>query len=129
MDKNCLICENLFTVTGMATSRKYCFECSPSYEKNNNKDRSSSITSIRRAVKRKLVKLKGGCCEICGYDKCIAALEFHHSDPSEKELELSASLNFSEKDIKNLISEVDKCILVCSNCHREIHSSMEFYHR
>ena len=118
----------MFITTGRGNSRKYCFECSPIYIKNNNKSRAISITSIRRAVKIKLLKLKGGKCEICGYDKCTAALEFHHKDPNEKEISISIGTNFSEKDIENLICELEKCILVCSNCHREIHSNMEFYH-
>jgi len=72
----------------------------------------------RKALKEKLVKYKGGKCEICGYDKCIAALDFHHMDPNKKDFNIGGSGVISFEKCKK---EVDKCILVCSNCHREIH--------
>lgn len=66
--------------------------------------------------------LKGKCC-ICGYNKNPTALEFHHTD-SNKENHVSriARLHFSEKRKLELLVEIKKCILVCSNCHREIHN-------
>lgn len=76
----------------------------------------------KRRTKEKLVEYKGGKCEICGYDKCIDALEFHHLNPKEKEFNISQS-NYS-KPFALLKKEVDKCILVCSNCHREIHANI-----
>ena len=68
--------------------------------------------------KLKLVEYKGGKCEICGYDKCVDALEFHHLNPDEKEFGLS---NVDTRALSILKKEADKCILICSNCHREIH--------
>lgn len=73
----------------------------------------------RHRIKRKLVEYKGGKCEICGYDKCLNALDFHHRNPEEKEFNLN-SANYT-RPLDVLYKEVDKCILVCSNCHREIH--------
>jgi predicted HNH restriction endonuclease len=69
-----------------------------------------------------MVEYKGGSCVKCGYKKCIGALEFHHIDPSKKDFTLShlKSSKFDDK-IKN---ELDKCILVCANCHREIHEEL-----
>lgn len=78
----------------------------------------NSVTDRRRKNKEELVKYKGGKCEICGYDKCIDALEFHHLNPDEKEFGIS---NGNIKSLNKLKKEVDKCILVCSNCHHEIH--------
>lgn len=77
-----------------------------------------NLKNSRLRLKEKLVAYKGGKCEICGYDKCITALEFHHLNPDEKEFGIGTNdiLSF-EKNKK----EVDKCILVCANCHREIH--------
>ena len=72
--------------------------------------------------KDKVMSLKkryGGRCIKCGYDKCLEALVFHHRDPHEKEFTLSDRRGCSEK---NLIEELDKCDLLCSNCHIEIHS-------
>jgi hypothetical protein len=72
----------------------------------------------RKRLKLKLIEYKGGKCEICGYDKCIIALEFHHLDPNKKDFNIGGSCAMSFEKCKK---EVDKCILVCSNCHREIH--------
>ncbi len=76
-----------------------------------------------RGLKRKfeLIKLKGGKCSSCGYDKNIAALEFHHLDPSQKESKLDTR-KLSNSTMENILKEIEKCILVCANCHREIHS-------
>ena len=74
---------------------------------------------VIRSLKRKtyLINLRGGSCEICGYNKNLAALEFHHIDPNQKDFQVCGK-SWSFERLKN---EVDKCILVCSNCHREIH--------
>ena len=75
-----------------------------------------------RALIRKieLIKYKGGKCEKCGYDKNIAALDFHHLNPNEKIFQLD-SRHLSNTHIDKLKNEADKCILVCANCHRELH--------
>ena len=78
-----------------------------------------AVANKRKRNKIKLVEYKGGKCEICGYNKCIDALEFHHLDPSEKEYGLS---NGNTSNFEKMKSEADKCILVCANCHREIHA-------
>lgn len=84
---------------------------------------------MREAVKKRRKKLremartsKGGKCQICGYDKCQRALSFHHVDPKKKEFELSAKgLTRSWEKIQN---EIKKCVLVCANCHMEIHDGV-----
>lgn len=76
------------------------------------------LSNSRRILKEKLVEYKGGKCEICGYDKCITALEFHHLDPNEKEFTIGHNGVLSLEKCKK---EADKCILVCANCHRELH--------
>ena len=76
----------------------------------------------QRKFKEQCVEYKGGACEKCGYSKCISALEFHHIDPSKKDFTLSKlKQNKFDDKIKN---ELDKCILVCANCHREIHEEL-----
>lgn len=77
-----------------------------------------------RALKRKLelIEYKGGKCECCGYDKNIAAFEFHHLNPELKSFQLD-SRHLSNTKIESLIKEADKCILLCANCHREIHNA------
>ena len=71
--------------------------------------------------KQKLVDYKGGKCESCGYDRCVAALDFHHLDPKEKEFTIGSNKGKSWEALK---VEVDKCAMVCSNCHREIHEGL-----
>jgi hypothetical protein len=68
------------------------------------------------------VELKGGRCQVCGYSKCIWALDFHHYDESTKSFNLSTDgMTRSWARIKE---EVSKCLLVCANCHREIHAGL-----
>ena len=81
---------------------------------------SESVILWRKRTKKKLIEYKGGKCELCGYNKCDSALQFHHKDPTEKDFSISGrSLSFDR-----LKEEVDKCMLVCSNCHAEIHENI-----
>lgn len=74
----------------------------------------------QRLFKAKCIEYKGGCCVECGYAKCNAALEFHHTDPTQKDFNISHfKLTTFDDRVKK---ELDKCILICSNCHREIHN-------
>ena len=78
-----------------------------------------AVSNKRRRNKIALVEYKGGKCEICGYDKCIEALSFHHLDPNQKDFGVS---NGDIKSLETLKREADKCILVCNNCHAELHA-------
>lgn len=82
----------------------------------------SAFRQFIRFVKRKseLIELKGGKCEICGYDKNISALDFHHIDPEQKKLSLN-SRTLANAKREDILEEADKCMLLCANCHREIH--------
>ncbi len=81
---------------------------------------SEAVIEWRKRTKKKLVDYKGGKCQLCDYNKSLNALHFHHLDPNEKDFSISGkSLSFDK--LKN---EVDKCILVCSNCHSEIHEGI-----
>lgn len=78
-----------------------------------------AVTKRRKKLKEMVVRYKGGKCMISGYDKHVGALELHHLEDSQKEFGLSTKgLTRSWEKIKK---EADKCILVCANCHREIH--------
>lgn len=72
----------------------------------------------QRDLKQEYVEYMGNCCTSCGYNKCLGALEFHHLDPNEKDFEISKSRYKSKDEVKK---ELDKCILLCSNCHKEAH--------
>jgi hypothetical protein len=76
-----------------------------------------------RGLKRKmeLIQMKGGCCQNCGYNKNVAAFDFHHKDPSNKEFDLDMR-KLSNTTMVKLMREVEKCDLLCANCHREFHS-------
>ncbi len=71
-----------------------------------------------RNRKVKAVQYLGGKCYNCGYDKCVWALEFHHRDPTTKEAHWTKMRLWSES---RLFKELDKCDLLCANCHREVH--------
>ena len=78
-------------------------------------------TLIRqRKIKIDALDYKGGPhCSICGYNKYVGALQFHHLDPNEKDLEWS---KFKTRKFDDRFkAELDKCIVVCANCHFEIH--------
>lgn len=81
---------------------------------------SSKRTKIARVRLKKLAVIyKGGKCEICGYKKCIKALEFHHRDPNKKDFALSDYRLYSKVLTDEIKHELDKCDLLCANCHRE----------
>ena len=83
---------------------------------------SESVILWRKRTKIKLIEYKGGKCEKCGYDKCVGALEFHHLDPNEKDFNISKSGH--SRSWKRVKDELDKCILLCSNCHKETHEEL-----
>jgi 5-methylcytosine-specific restriction endonuclease McrA len=83
------------------------------------KCRSEAVQKRRDKIKLMSIEYKGGKCEICGYDKCIDALEFHHLNPNEKDFGI-AEKGYT-RSFDKVKEELDKCILVCANCHREIH--------
>jgi len=81
------------------------------------------------AVKRRKIKLKkmavdykgGGCCW-CSYAECMGSLVFHHVDPIKKEFQITSSNRVAWEKIRK---ELDKCVLLCANCHGEIHELLE----
>lgn len=77
------------------------------------------VKDYRKRRKLAIVSSFGGKCSICGYDRCCEVLEFHHLDPSIKEFTISTNLNVAAEKI---VDELGKCIILCSNCHREVHS-------
>lgn len=106
-----------------ATIRKYLI--TRSRQKYNSykeikESRVRNVLSWRRRIRDELITYAGGKCRICDYDKCKRALEFHHTDPLTKSFTLSSVSNSFE----SMRKEVDKCILVCANCHREIEDGL-----
>ena len=91
-------------------------------KKRKRKSNSQSVADRRRKLKEMSVEYKGGKCIICGYNRCIAALEFHHLNPEEKDFSIAAT--GTTKSWERIKKELDKCICVCANCHREIHNGI-----
>ena len=100
-------------------SGKYCKECR---REKNRLNYEGNIKTWRIKYKTECLDYKGGKCEKCGYSKCLSALEFHHLDPKEKDFNISRN---KKRNFEMVKKELDKCILVCSNCHREIHEEMK----
>lgn len=76
----------------------------------------------RHKTKEALVSYKGGACQKCGYSKSLRALTFHHLDPAKKSFSIS---NMQSMSFPLLIKEVDKCMLLCHNCHAEEHEKID----
>lgn len=99
-------------LTGFAVESRGYYRCK--------RCRSEHVAGRRRAVKAALVAEAGGCCCLCGYDRCVSALEFHHLDPATKRLGIAAGgLSHS---LQTLRGEIAKCVLLCSHCHAEVES-------
>lgn len=86
------------------------------------KKKSAQVNECQRRKKKIAVAYLGGKCSICGYDRCLAALDFHHVDPETKEF--SPTKIIGRWSFERVKAELDKCILVCKNCHMEIHHGM-----
>jgi 5-methylcytosine-specific restriction endonuclease McrA len=97
---------------------KYCsVKCKQTYQPNIHYTYQKA-----RATERKLALIaqKGGKCEQCGYSRCVKALEFHHINPDDKEMKLDAR-SLAGHNWEALQKEASKCLLLCANCHRELH--------
>lgn len=108
---NCKFCGIILTDENTYSSKKRwsCKSCA-------NKYRNERFV----LTKRKMVEYKGGKCICCGFDKHYSALDFHHLDPAIKEFNLTRNSIGWDK----LKPELDKCVLLCSNCHRMIHAGV-----
>lgn len=84
--------------------------------------RSERVKTWRYRTKSRLIKAFGGKCGICGYDKCDDVFEFHHINSKEKEFGLGSARG-NTISWERMVNEVRKCVMLCSNCHKEVHSS------
>ena len=84
-------------------------------------NKSEQITKTRKLKKRRLIEALGNRCQMCGYDKCDSALEFHHLDSTKKDSDFNNMFSHNW-NWKRCVLEVSKCILLCANCHREHHN-------
>jgi hypothetical protein len=67
-----------------------------------------------------VTELKSNGCSICGYKECESALIFHHTKPEDKKFELTIN-GIQRYSIEKIGDEINKCILLCCNCHCKLH--------
>lgn len=108
--KICPICgKEFYPLTSTAHQRTCCYNCMP-----------NGVQLTRGMFLAKIKESRGGKCIRCGYDRCIKALEFHHIDPSKKDFTISND----HFHLLEAVEESKKCILICSNCHKELHDNL-----
>lgn len=81
-----------------------------------------AVSKRRRRLKEMVVEYRGGKCILCGYKKYVGALDLHHVDESTKEFVLS--MNGLTRSWEKIKKEADKCVVLCANCHREVHGEI-----
>lgn len=132
--KYCATCGSWIPVTLFGKSRHpkdglyhRCKQCVKKYLKKfktENRDRYLEQSRRYRSKREKrwldiLAQENLLCCSVCGYEKCFAAIDYHHVDPSTKEEYISKM--FERVPTPNRLLELKKCIPLCANCHREYH--------
>lgn len=80
-----------------------------------------NVKNSRTRLKERIIYVMGGECQCCGYKKLNSALELHHLVSQEKEFTVASNTNIAWSSVRK---EIQKCILVCANCHREIHAGL-----
>jgi len=116
------------TILGSSTGRAIgCKNRESMAEKRTYADRRVYLIEVvrrrRKELRQRAIAHKGGCCQVCGYDRCMEALEFHHTSSSHKDFGIS-SKGYT-RSWEKVREELRKCILVCANCHREIHAKLQ----
>lgn len=80
----------------------------------------TAVYKRRKKIRQMAVEYKGRSCQVCGYNRCIDALEFHHVNSSGKDFSISEK-GYTRSWVR-VKEELDKCMLLCANCHRELHA-------
>jgi hypothetical protein len=115
-----------FTQAGKPEYKTRCDECHNKYLSRLRKDKRPRVTSQaldrKHLTKKRCVDYLGGQCVRCGYGRCIKAMTFHHRDPAEKEFLVSQMRDRSREVLR---AELDKCDLLCFNCHMEEHCGLD----
>ncbi len=81
-----------------------------------------AVSKRRRAIKSLAIEYKGGKCQFCGYHKYQGALDLHHIERRQKGFSISDKGH--SRSWERVRAELDKCILVCANCHREVEAGI-----
>lgn len=116
----CQICEKLIAFNLKFCSRD-CRQILSAQRKVERVGRAGNhVVSWRQRTKLRAVAYKGGSCQVCGYHKAVRALQFHHLIPGEKDFTISRA----SKAWESIKKELEKCVLLCSNCHAEVHEGL-----
>lgn len=107
--------ETRFALSGTKRPRWKCLECSSDFS-----------YSFKKRNKQKSVDYMGGKCLHCGYDECLSAMHFHHVNSENKSFNINQGIARKWEVIR---SELDKCILLCMNCHFKEHERLDFIER
>lgn len=123
--RSCLSCNPFGSNRRIREDRDTAIRCSvcgsPSVANHKGSVCFTCLSRRRREMKKKKsVEFLGGRCQICGYDRCLSALSFHHRDPRKKKFSIASSYNVSWKKLEK---ELKKCDLLCLNCHAEVHDA------
>jgi hypothetical protein len=84
---------------------------------------SERVKKWRKTCKDRIITAMGGKCCICGYDRCSQSLALHHLDPAQKDFGFGQVMA-NPKNWDALAQELRKCVLICHNCHNEVHAGM-----
>lgn len=115
--KICVLCSSEYKPT---TGKQYsCVDCSKTYRRQRHAEQAKARGRLR---KLKAVDYLGGRCNDCGKDYHPAIFEFHHDNPKEKDFHPAQALQMSWENFKR---ELDKCTLLCANCHRLRHHNYQ----
>jgi len=102
-----------YIITTMADKRKYA---------DRREELIRAVAKRRRKLKSMAIEYKGGKCQLCGYSKYQGALDLHHINPKEKDFGIGDKGYTRSWD--KIRAELDKCILVCATCHREVEAGI-----
>lgn len=115
---------NICIVCNSELSGKQVFYCSKKCKiiNTNNKYKKYELQR-KKGFDRKLNIFisRGGKCEICGYKKNLSAIDFHHIEKDKKLFKIDIR-QFSNRKYGVIEDEISKCLMICANCHREIHN-------
>ncbi len=81
-----------------------------------------AVRRRRKKIRQMAIDYKGGKCQICGYDRCDEAMEFHHLSGNKKDFGISQ--RGYTRSWNRVKVELDKCIMLCANCHHEVHAGL-----
>ena len=120
--KKCTKCKRELPLTefysrGNGKYRSECKECHKSYVKGKYQERKQAINDIKQECK----------CQKCGESRHYV-LDFHHIDPSQKDFTISR-MSANRNDMEDIKKEIEKCVVLCANCHREFHYLNEHNNR